>query len=49
MVNGVDVLLNPRGVPNMVEIMALADDTTILTLTENSESQVLWGVTIPEV
>ena len=47
--NGVDVLLNPRGVPNMVETMALTDDTVGLTLIETSGSRVLWGVTIPEV
>ena len=33
----------------MVETTALADDTVGLTLTETSESPVLWGVTIPEV
>ena len=49
MVNGVDVLLNPRGVPNMVETMVVMDDTVGLTLTETSESLVLCGVTIPEV
>ena len=49
MANGVDVLLNPRGVPNMVETTALIDDTMGLTLTETSESRVLWGVTIPKV
>jgi hypothetical protein len=49
MVNGVDVLLNPRGVPNMVETMAPIDDMVGLTLTETSESLVLCGVTILEV
>ena len=49
MVNGVDVLLNLRGVPNMVETMALIDDSMGLTLTETSESLVLCGVTILEV
>ena len=49
MVNGVNVLLNMRGVPNMVETMALTDDTVGLMLTETSESLVLCGVTIPEV
>ena len=38
MVNGVDVLLNPRGVPNMVETMALTNDTVGLTLAKTSES-----------
>ena len=47
--NGDDVLLNPRGVPNMVETMALTEDTVGLTLTETSKSLVLYGVTIPEV
>ena len=46
MVNGVDILLNLRGVTNMVETMALIDDTVGLTLTETSESLVLCGVTI---
>ena len=49
MVIGVDVLLNLGGVPNMVETMALIDDTVGLTLTETSESLVLGGgVTIPD-
>ena len=48
-VNGDDVLLNPRGVPNMVETMALTDDTVGFTLAKTSESWVLDGVTIPEV
>ena len=48
MVNGVDVLFNPRGFPNMVETMALTDDTVRLILTETSESLVLCGVTILE-
>lgn len=49
MVNGVDVLLNLRGVPNMVETMALTDDTMGLTLIKISESLVLCGVTILKV
>ena len=48
MVNGVDVLLNPKGVPNMVKTMSLTDDTVGLTLTETSKSLVLCGVTILE-
>ena len=48
MVNGVYVLLNPRGVMNMVESMALTDDTVGLTLTKTLESRVLCSVTIPE-
>ena len=48
MVNGVDVLFNPGGVPNMAETMALVDDTVGLTLIETSESLVLCGVTIPD-
>ena len=48
MVNGVDVLLNLGGVPNMVETMDLTDDTVGLTLTETSESLVLGGVTISD-
>ena len=45
-VNGVNVLLNLGGVPNMAKTMALADDTVGLTLTETSKSLVLCGVTI---
>ena len=48
MVNWLDVLLNPGGVPNMVETMALMDDTVGLTLMETLESLVLGGVTIPD-
>ena len=48
-VNGDDVMLNPRGVPNMVETMALTDDTVGFMLVETSGSRVLNGVTIPEV
>ena len=48
MVNGVDVLLNLRGVPNMVETMSLVDDMVGLTLTETLESRVLCGVTISD-
>ena len=47
--NGDDVLLNPSRLPNMVETMALTDDTVGFTLVETSESWVLDGVTIPEV
>ena len=49
MVNGDDVLLNPSGVPNMVETMALTDDTVGFMLAETSRSWVLDGVTIPKV
>ena len=49
MVNGGDVLLNLRGVPNMVETMALTGDMVGLTLIETSKSWVLCGVTIPKV
>ena len=49
MVNEVDVLLKPGGVPNMVETMALVDDMVGLTLTKTSKSWVLYGVTIPEL
>ena len=48
MVNMVDVVLNSRGVPNMVKTMALTDDMVGLTLTETSKYLVLCGVTIPE-
>ena len=49
MVIGVDVLLNPGGVPNTIETMALMDDTVGLTLTETLESLVHGGgVTIPD-
>ena len=48
MVNGVDVLLNLTGVPNMVETMALKDDTVGLTLTETSKSLILGGFTISD-
>ena len=49
MVIGVDVLSNLGGVPNMVETMALMDDTMGLTLTETLESLVRsGGVTIPD-
>ena len=48
MVDGVDVLSNLRGIPNMVETMALMEDTVGLTLTETLESLVHGGgVTIP--
>ena len=48
MVNEVHVLLNLRGVSNMVETMALTNDTVGLALTETSKSLVLCGVTIPD-
>ena len=48
MVNGVDVLLNLGGVPNMVKTMALTDNTVGLTLIETSESLVLGGVTVTD-
>ena len=37
-VDGVDVLSNPGGVPNMVETMALIEDIVGLTPTETLES-----------
>ena len=49
MVDGVDVLSNPGGVPNMVESLALMDDTVGLTLTKTLDSLVRGGgVTIPD-
>ena len=48
-VNGDDVLLDPSGVPNMVETMALTDDTVGFTFVETSESRVHDGVTISDV
>ena len=41
--------MDPSVVPNMVETMALIDDTVGFTFVERSESQVCDGVTIPEV
>ena len=49
MVKGIDVLLNLRGVPNMVETMVLTDDMVGLMLTKISESRFLCGATILEV
>ena len=43
MVDGVDVLSNLGGVPNMVETMALMEDTVGLTPTETLESLVHCG------
>ena len=49
MVDGVDVLSNPGGVPNMVETMALMEDTMVLTPTKTLESLVHGGgVTTPD-
>ena len=47
MVSGEDVLTDPKGVPNMVETMALIDDT--IGGVETSESRTCDGVTISEV
>lgn len=41
--------MNPSGVPNIVETMALTDDTVGFIIAETSESRVLDGVTIPKV
>lgn len=49
MVDGVDVLSNTGGVPNMIETMALMEDTVGLTLIETLESLVRsGGVTVPD-
>jgi hypothetical protein len=48
-VNGDVVLVDPSGVPNMVETMALIDDTVGLTFVETSEPRVCDGVTISNV
>ena len=47
MVSGEDVLTDPKGVPNMVEITALIDDT--VGGVETSEPRTCDGVTISEV
>ena len=47
--NGDDVLLDPSRVHNMVETMALTDDTVGFIFVVTSESRVCDGVTIPEV
>ena len=47
--NGDVVLVDPSGVPNMVETMALIDDTMGLTFVETSEPRVCDGVTISDV
>ena len=41
--------VKPERSSQLVETTTLADDMVGLTLTETSESWVLWGVTIPEV
>ena len=49
MVDGVDVLSNPGGVPSMVETMALMEDTVGLALKKTLESLVRGGgVTVPD-
>ena len=48
-VNGDVVVLDPSRVPNMVETMALTDDTVGFIFVETSESRVRDGVTIPKV
>lgn len=45
--SGEDVLTDPRGAPNMVETMALIDDT--VGRVETSKSRVWDGVAISEV
>ena len=47
--NGDVVLVDPSGVPNMVETMALIDDTVGFTFVKTSESRVCDSVTISEV
>ena len=47
--NGDEVLVDPSGVPNMVETMALIDDTVGFTFVETSESRVRDSVTISDV
>ena len=44
-----EVLIDPSGVPNMVETMALIDDTVGVTFVKISESRVCDGVTISDV
>ena len=47
--NGDEALVDPSGVPNMVETMVLIDDTVGFTFVETSESRVSDGVTILDV
>ena len=47
--NGDEVLVDPSGVPNMVETMALINDTVGFTFVEISESRVRDDVTISDV
>ena len=47
MVSGEDILMDPKGVPNMVETTALIDDT--VGGVETSEPRTCDGVTISEV
>ena len=47
MVSGEDILMVPKGVPNMVETTALIDDT--VGRDETSEPRTCDGVTISEV
>ena len=47
--NGDEVLVDPSGVPNMVETMALIDDRMGFTFVETLESRVRDGVTISKV
>ena len=47
--NGDVVLVDPSGVPSMVETMALIDDMVGFTFVETSESRVRDGVTISDV
>ena len=48
-VNGDEALVDPSGVPNMVETVALIDDTTGFTFVETSESRVRDSVTMSDV
>lgn len=47
--NGDEALVGPSRVPNMVETMALIDDTTGFTFAETSESRVHYSVTISDL
>lgn len=47
--NGDVVLVDPSGLPNIVETMALIDDTVGFTFVETSESRVCDGLTISDV
>ena len=47
--NGDVVLVDPSGVPNIVETMALIDDMVGVTFVETSEPRVCDGVTISDV